>query len=429
MGRFKIYRRTGEVTPMSTTRAILHSDLNAFYASVETMLNPSLRGKAVAVCGSTEERHGIVLAKSEKAKKAGIKTGMANWEARTLCRDLIVVPPQYDQYLKYSKLTRAIYQRYTDLVEPFGMDECWLDVTASRGIFGNAMTIAEEIRKSVREELGLTVSIGVSFNKVFAKLGSDMKKPDAITEIRPDQVEEKIWPLTCSELLYCGPATTRKLHDFNIWTIGDLAKANPDMLRRRLGVNGIALWQYANGRDTSRVMQKDFVSPIKSVGHGITCVSDLRNNEEVFKVMFELSQDVGHRLRIHGLSARGVQIWVRCNDLGGMQFQCRLPVKTQLPSEIAAAGYRLFCEHYRWDRPVRAVCIRGTDLIPKDESEQMILFDDPNRRLRMEHLQDAIEDVRRRFGKHSVTYAVLMGDLKMPDDGRDKVKMPGMMYV
>ena len=167
-------------------RGILHSDLNSFYASVEIMLDPKLRGKAVAVCGSTEDRHGIVLAKSESAKRAGVKTGMVNWEARQVCRDLIVVPPQYEQYLKYSKLTQAIYQRYTDLIEPFGMDECWLDVTGSRMVCGEPMEIAESIRKATREELGLTVSIGVSFNKIFAKLGSDMKKPDAITEITPE---------------------------------------------------------------------------------------------------------------------------------------------------------------------------------------------------------------------------------------------------
>lgn len=186
-------------------RAILHSDLNCFYASVEMMLDPRLRGKAVAVCGCTEDRHGIVLAKSEKAKRAGVKTGMVNWEAKQCCRDLIIVPPQYDQYLKYSKLTQAIYQRYTDMVEPFGMDECWLDVTGSRYVCGDARTIAENIRRSVKEELGLTVSIGVSFNKVFAKLGSDMKKPDAITEISPDSYKEKVWPLPCSDMIYCGP--------------------------------------------------------------------------------------------------------------------------------------------------------------------------------------------------------------------------------
>lgn len=287
-------------------RAILHSDLNCFYASVEMMLDPTLKGKAVAVCGSTEDRHGIVLAKSEKAKKAGIKTGMVNWEARQLCKDLIFVPPQYDRYLKYSKLTQSIYQRYTDMIEPFGMDECWLDVTGSQSTFGSAMEIAEQIRKSVYAELGLTVSIGVSYNKIFAKLGSDMKKPDAITEIRSDNFKKKVWPLDCSEMIYCGRSTTAKLAKYGIHTIGQVAELDPPFLKRLFGVHGLALWRYANGTDSSRVMHKDFVSPVKSIGHGITCVADLENESEVWKVILALSQDIGHRLRLHGLAARGV---------------------------------------------------------------------------------------------------------------------------
>lgn len=409
-------------------KAILHSDLNSFYASVETMLDPSLRGKAVAVCGSTEDRHGIVLAKSDMAKKAGVKTGMVNWEARQLCRDLIIVPPQYDQYLKYSKLTQAIYQRYTDLIEPFGMDECWLDVTGSQKMCGNAMNIAESIRQAVREELGLTVSIGVSYNKIFAKLGSDMKKPDAITEISAENYREKVWPLDCSEMIYCGRATTAKLGKYGIRTIGDVAHTDPEFLRRQLGVSGLALWRYANGTDTSRVMHKDFVSPVKSVGHGITCVSDLENEEEVWKVILSLCQDIGHRLRLHELSARGVQIYVRSNDLLGSQFQCKLPLKTQLPSEIAATAFRLFRERYHWGSKVRAVTVRAIDLVPQKEPDQLSLFIDTAKIARRERLEDMVEEIRSRFGKQAITYGILMGDLKMPDDGRDSVKMPGLMY-
>lgn len=409
-------------------RAILHSDLNAFYASVEMMLDPTLRGKAVAVCGSTEDRHGIVLAKSDLAKKAGVKTGMVNWEARQLCRDLIVVPPQYDQYLKYSKLTQSIYQRYTDMIEPFGMDECWLDVTGSQAMYGDAMTIAESIRRSVREELGLTVSIGVSFNKIFAKLGSDLKKPDAITQIQRSDFKEKIWPLDCSEMIYCGRATTAKLAKYGIHTIGEVAATDPAFLKRLLGVNGVALWNYANGTDTSRVMHKDFVSPVKSIGHGITCVADLEDEEEVHRVILALSQDIGHRLRVHELSARGVQIFVRGNDLLGSQFQCKLPFTTQLPSEIASAAFRVFQERYRWGSKVRAVTVRAIDLVPQNSPNQLSIFVDAEKLDRRERLQDAIEDLRGRFGKHSITYATLLGDLKMPDDGRHQVKMPGLMY-
>ena len=409
-------------------RAILHSDLNCFYASVEMMLDPSLRGKAVAVCGSTEDRHGIVLAKSDKAKKAGIKTGMVNWEARQLCKDLIVVPPQYDQYLKYSKLTQAIYQRYTDLIEPFGMDECWLDVTGSRRVLGDGMTIAEQIRQSVREELGLTVSIGVSYNKIFAKLGSDMKKPDAITEIRRDTYKDMVWPLAADEMIYCGRATKAKLGNYGIRTIGDIAQTDPDFLKRLLGVNGLALWRYANGTDQSRVMHRDFVSPVKSIGHGITCVADLEDEEEVWKVILALSQDIGHRLRVHELSARGVQVAVRGNDLLGAQFQCKLPCKTQLPSEIGAAAFRLFQERYRWSSKVRAVTVRAIDLVPHSDPDQLSIFVDAAKLERRERLEDMVEEIRSRFGKHAITYGILLGDLKMPDDGRHAVKMPGLMY-
>lgn len=412
---------------MKTDRVILHSDMNSFYASVEMMLNPVLKGKPVAVCGSTEERHGIVLAKSDLAKKAGIKTGMANWEARQLCPGLIVVPPQYDQYLKYSRLAHQIYHRYTDLVEPFGMDECWLDVSGS-GIYGTGLETAEAIRQTTKNELGLTVSIGVSFNKIFAKLGSDMKKPDAITEIKHDDFKERIWPLDAAELLYVGRATEAKLSKYGIHTIGDVARTNPETLQHLLGINGLKLWRYANGTDASRVMHKDFVSPVKSIGHGITCTADLQTPEEVFRVMLELSQDVGHRLRVHELMACGVQIYVRANDLYGSQYQCKLPFRTQLPNEIAAAGFNLFMERSRWDKPIRAITIRGIDLISQKEEEQLSVFVDHQKRDRRIRLEDAVEDIRRRFGKRAISYACLMGDLKIPDDGRQSVIMPGLMY-
>ncbi len=412
---------------MDGTRTILHSDMNSFYASVEMMLDPKLRGKAVAVCGSTEERHGIVLAKSDLAKKAGVKTGMVNWEARQKCPELIVVPPQYDQYIKYSKLAHEIYYRYTDLVEPYGMDECWLDVTGS-SVYGSGTEIAEEIRKATREELGLTVSIGVSFNKIFAKLGSDMKKPDAITVITPENYQEKVWPLPASDLLYVGPATEKKLASYAIKTIGEVAAVGPEPLERWFGVNGLKLWHYASGTDVSRVMQKDFVSPVKTIGHGITCTADLENDEEVHKVILELAQDVGHRLRIHGLSATGVQIDVRDNELYGRQYRCKLPIKTQLPCELASAGFKLFQERYHWGSLVRAVCIRAIELVPQADPEQLNMFVDNAKRDRRCRLEDAVEEIRGRFGKRALSYGLLMGDLKIPDDGRDLVRMPGMMY-
>jgi DNA polymerase-4 len=409
-------------------RVILHSDLNCFYASVEMMLNPALRGKAVAVCGATESRHGIVLAKSELAKKRGVKTGMVNWEARQCCPDIIMVPPQYDEYLKYSKLTRAIYERYTDQVEGFGMDECWCDISGSQTVFGDGMQIAEEIRETVKAELGLTVSIGVSYNKIFAKLGSDLKKPDAITGISSDNFREKIWPLPASDLLYVGRATTKKFDSYGIHTIGDIANQSQDFLKRLLGVNGIALWTYANGLDTSRVMPGDYESPVKSVGHGITCNADLENNEEVWKVMLELSQDIGHRLRLHSLTAKGVQITIRDNDLFFKQYQAPLEAQTQSPMEIAKKARQLFEMNYRWHNKVRAITVRVINLVPADTPYQISIFEDVSKRERREKLDTAIEEIRGRFGKRAIFSACLMGNLKMPSDGRDKVIMPGMMY-
>lgn len=409
-------------------RAILHSDLNSFYASVEMVLNPSLRDKAVAVCGSTEERRGIVLAKSEKAKKAGVKTGMVNWEARQKCPGLIILPPQYEQYVKYSKLARGIYLRYTDLVEPFGMDECWIDVTGSQRLFGRAEKIAEQIRCSVKCELGMTVSIGVAGNKVFAKLASDMKKPDAITIITADDFKEKVWPLPASDLLYVGYATSKKLGAHGIRTIGDLANAPPDFLKRLLGINGLALWQYASGQDQSRVMPCGYEVPVKSIGHGITCTADLENEDEVWRVMLELSQDIGHRLRLHGLCAAGVQITVKDKELASRQYQAPLPLITHSPMEIACKARELFHLNYNWRIPVRAVTVRAIKLVPQSTPQQTSIFMDVQKIERRERLDDAVEDIRRRYGKRSIYPVSLMGDLKMPGKGVHEVIMPGFMY-
>jgi DNA polymerase-4 len=243
-----------------------------------------------------------------------------------------------------------------------------------------------------------------------------------------DNFREKVWPLAASELIYVGRATEAKLARYGVHTVGDLAAIPPEILKGWFGINGLKLWAYANGTDNSRVMHKDFVSPVKSIGHGITCTADLENEEEVHRVLLELAQDVGHRLRVHELCAQGVQVSVRGNDLLGAQFQCKLPFRTQLPSEIASAGFRLFQERYRWGTDVRSVCIRAIDLTPKNDVEQLSVFVDTARRDKRARLEDAIEELRDRFGKRAITYATLLGDLKMPDDGRHSVKMPGLMY-
>lgn len=225
-------------------RSILHCDMNNFYASVECMLDPALKKYPIAVCGSVEERHGIVLAKNYKAKAFDVKTGDAVWQAKQKCKDLVVVPPHYEEYIKYSKLARSVYERYTDQVEPYGMDECWLDISGTESLFGSPEKVANEIRETMKFELGLTISVGVSFNKIFAKLGSDMKKPDAVTVIPKDTFKEKIWGLPAADLLGVGRATQRVLDSYCIRTIGDLANTDPEFLRRRLGKNGVVLWNY-----------------------------------------------------------------------------------------------------------------------------------------------------------------------------------------
>lgn len=408
-------------------RVILHSDLNAFYASVECMLDPSLRGKPMAVCGSTHDRHGIVLAKSESAKRAGVITGQVTWQARQLCPGLITVPPRFDQYLKYSRMTRAIYSRYTEKVEPYGMDECWLDLTGSNAA-GSGEETAHLIRNSVKEELGLTVSIGVSFNKIFAKLGSDMQKPDAVTVIDRHNFRDMVWKLPATDLLYVGRATGKKLAVQGIYTIGDIAQSQPEYLERLLGKNGLTLWMFANGRDESRVMSGDYQVPAKSVGHGTTCSRDLRDYDEVWPVLLELTQDIGHKLRVYRLSAQGVQLAVKDNTLSTMQFQAQLDYPSRSPMEMAVKAGELFQKHYSWNNSVRALTVRAINLVPDSTVQQLPLFDDLDYRAKREKADDAIEMIRSRFGKRSIQNANLLVDLKMPGQSLSEIILPGHMY-
>lgn len=408
-------------------RVILHSDMNSFYASVETMLNPSLKGKAVAVCGSTENRHGIVLAKSILAKKAGVKTGMVNHEAAELCKDLIMVAPHYEEYLKYSRCAHKIYLQYTNLVEPYGMDECWLDVSCSQRL-GTGEEIADKIRNEIKSELGLTVSIGVSFNKIFAKLGSDMKKPDAVTVINEENFKQKVWPLDASELLYIGPSTRIKLKKYGIVTVGDVAAADPQFLKSLIGINGLKMWNYANGTDRSAVKPYEETVPIKSIGHGITCSGDLENKEEIFRVIHELTQDIGKKLKENDLRACGVQVSLRKDDLEYENFQQATRYPVQLPSELAGTAMGILSKELNGQKKIRAVTIRAINLIPDKESWQINIWSDYAGAARREGLQSTIESLRDRFGKKILTYCALMGDLKMPCDKREIVKLPGIMY-
>ena len=309
------------------------------------------------------------------------------------------------------------------------MDEGLVDSSPLCKTFDTAEEIANEIRETIKSELGLTVSIGVSFNKIFAKLGSDMKKPDAVTMLPPDAWKERVWTLPVSELLYVGFHTTRKLNSRGIMTIGELAGCPMEVLQRMLGKNGVTLWRYANGYDRSRVMPLNYEPGVKSVSKGITCSCNLENDEEVWRVMLELSQDIGRQLRGYGLAATGVKVYIRESDIHcGLGKQSKISFPTPRPLEIAQAARILFLDNYRWNNPVRAVCVSTYDLVPRDQPVQLNLFVDEDRRRRRQKLEDCVYDIRRRFGKHSIISASLMGDLHMPDDGRHEVKMPGMMY-
>lgn len=407
-----------------TQRVILHSDMNCFYASVEMMHHPELQGTAMAVCGATETRHGIILAKSQRAKEAGVTTGMVSWEAKQRCPGLILVPPHYEQYIKYSKMARAIYERFTDYVEPFGMDECWLDVTGSRTLFGDGPEMAERIRCTIKKELGLTVSIGVARNKVFAKLGSDMKKPDAVTVIA-DDFKPQIWPLPMADLLYCGPRTTEKLRRYGIRTIGQFAALPESLVKQWLGKRGQELWRYANGQDWHPVQRKDFVSPIKSIGHGITCVADLETEEEVWKVILELCQDIGHKLLVHHLRAGGVGLYLRDNELKSTQAQQRFRYRTIDPWELARRAMELCYGLLHGSIRVRAVSVRAMYLSSAVIPEQLDLFDDTDTRFRRERLFETVDDLRRRYGKHCLVSADVLGDIKLPAYRDHALLLPG----
>ena len=324
------------------TRTILHVDLNNFYASVECLYHPELRGKPVAVSGDVENRHGIILAKNQLAKAAGVKTGEAIWQAKGKCPGLICLPPDYRKYLRFSRLTRKIYADYTDKIESFGIDENWLDVSGSAALFGDGPKIAGEIRRRIREEMGVTASVGVSWNKIFAKLGSDMKKPDATTVITEENFRDIVWPLPVEELLYVGRSTKNKLNNRAVFTIGDLAARDVHLLKLALGVWGETLWTFANGLDAAPVAQSGEESFIKSVGNSTTTPRDMVNIEDVKMIVYVLAESVAARLRRHGLKCRTVAVHIRNNELYSFERQGKLPAPSFLAQDIAGKALELF---------------------------------------------------------------------------------------
>ena len=391
-------------------RTILHSDINCCYAAIEHLHHPEFDGKPLAVGGDPDARHGIVLTADYIAKKYGVKTGMALWQAKQVCPEIIFVSPRMDLYLRFSKMAHEIYGEYTDLQEAYGIDESWLDVTDSVSLKGDGYKIAQEISNRMKSELGITVSIGVSFNKIYAKLGSDYKKPDAITTMYRDEFREKAWRLPASDLLYVGRSTSAKLRKLGIRTIGELAGTDVKLLHSQFGKMGDILWAFANGYDDSPVKYEDAHAPIKSIGNSTTTPRDLVNEQDVKIVLTILAESVGARLRENGFRCRVVEISVRDNELFTFTRQRKLGHATNVTREIAEEAIRLFRENYGWQKPIRSVGVRGADLVNDNYWEQLDLFSGVEFREKQMKVDTAVDDIRRRFGFYSVQRGLMYFD-------------------
>ena len=376
-------------------------------------MSPEYRGKPLAVLGDPEARHGIVLAKNYEAKSRDVRTGDPKWMAEQKCPGIVFVPPHYDLYMKHSRLVRQIYSEYTDQVEPYGLDECWLDVTGSTRLFGSGEEIADKIRKRVKSELGVSVSVGVSFNKIFAKLGSDLKKPDATTVIECDRFKEVVWPLPVKELLYVGRATHNKLKRRGISTIGDLANANPESLKFWLGKMGIVLWQFANGLDTSPVSNIGAKSLIKTVGNSTTAPRDLISDEDIRIILTVLCESVSARLREYGFICRTVQLGIRDNELEWIERQGKLEIPNRTAKSIFELSFALYKKHAN-GRPVRSLSVRACDLEPVDFM-QLSLLPEARRLEKQEELESVVDGLRSRFGHFSVQRGIMLTDRKLSD--------------
>lgn len=390
------------------SRTILHVDLNNFYASVECLYRPEIRDKPVIVCGDVEARHGIVLAKNQIAKKAGVRTGDAIWEAKQKCPDLVQVSAEFHKYLRFSRLAKAIYEDYTDQIEAFGIDECWLDVTGSTHLFGSGKDIADAIRQRFRSELGLTASVGVSWNKIFAKLGSDMKKPDATTVITEENYHDKVWPLPAGDLLYVGRSTRKKLESRAIFTIGDIARTEIKNLRLMLGVWGETLWTFANGYDSAPVRMIGEESVIKSIGNSTTTPRDLLNINDVKIIIYVLSESIAARLRQHGLKCTTVAITIRDKELYSFDRQGKLCDATYTSNDIANKAIELFEKNYNWYKPIRSIGVRGANLVTETDHMQLDLFDVTKEKY--EKLDKVVDTLRKRFGNESICRATMLTD-------------------
>ena len=394
---------------MAEERVILHCDCNSFFASVETVLNPTYKNVPMAVCGNVENRHGIILAKNELAKRYGIVTAETVFSAKKKCKDLVLAEPHYEKYVEFSKKANEIYARYTDMIETFGIDESWLDVTASK-LFGNGVEIAEKIRNDIKNELGITVSIGVSFNKVFAKLGSDYKKPDAITVISRENYKRIVYPLLVSEMLFVGKKTTEILRVLGIKTIGELALANPDLLAMKLGKAGYLLSKYARGEDDSPVETID-KTDAKSIGNGYTFKHDLVGRDECRTGINYLAEEIGTKLRLRGMKCATVQLSIKDEYLRTIQRNASQNPPSDISSEIAETAFKILCREWSPEKPIRMITVTATNLIKSDcFAEQIDMFGekDEKKREKSGKKEIAVDEIRKKFGTDSIIRAAII---------------------
>ena len=404
-------------------RVILHCDLNNFYASVESIGRPDLKRRPIAVCGDPERRHGIVLAKNDCAKRFGVKTGEPLGIARAKCPQILFLPAHFDLYLQYSRAMRDLYRRYTDRIEAFGIDECWLDVTGSRLLFGDGEKIANELRQSARTELGLTISAGVSFNKVFAKMGSDYKKPDATTVITRENYRDILWPLPVGDMLFVGASSARKLRLFGVSTVGDLANMPLETLRKYFGRPGLHLHALANGVDPSPVAHDDYRRPPESVGNSVTCPRDLICDDEVRTVLYMLCDSVASRLRGHGMKCRTLSVYLKNSDFEDRSRRKTLDSDTKLTSVLFAAALSLYHEMKIEGEKIRSVGVCAEKLSP-ETSMQISFFDGSYETARRERLEETVDELRARFGRGIIRGAVALTntDLTLEDPGDQKLR-------
>ena len=384
-------------------RVILHCDCNSFFASVETVIHPEFATVPMAVCGSTENRHGIVLAKNELAKKYGIKTAETVYSAKKKCPNLVIAPPHHELYYEYSKKVNEIYARYTDMIEPFGIDESWLDVTASQRIFGTGVEIAEKIRKEVKEKVGITISVGVSFNKVFSKLGSDYKKPDAVTVISENNFKDIVYPLPVGDMLFIGKKTEIALAAMGIKTIGELAASSRDMLRMRFGKMGDLISDYARGEDDSPVSPKE--ADAKSVGNGFTFKHDLVTKEECRVGIEFLSEEIGRRLREKKMKCTTVQLTIKDEYLRSIQRQRPQSPPTDIGREIATLAYEILLAEWSEGKPIRMLTVTACNLVRSEMAfEQIDMFSsqDGSARIKSKKREETLDKIRQKFGKASI---------------------------